>query len=64
LVLLLVARSSLQQEVTFSFGYVALQLVLTNERRLLSVENELAIAREIQTSILPQSVLPSVPVIG
>jgi len=63
LVLLLVARSSLQQAVTFSFGYVALQLVLTNERRLLSVENELSIAREIQTSILPQSVLPSVPVI-
>jgi sigma-B regulation protein RsbU (phosphoserine phosphatase) len=40
----------------FSFGYVALQLVLTNERRLLSVENELAIAREIQTSILPSCV--------
>ncbi|MBZ5653708.1 MAG: PP2C family protein-serine/threonine phosphatase [Acidobacteriia bacterium] len=37
----------------FSFGYVALQLVFRNERRLLSVENELAIAREIQTSILP-----------
>jgi sigma-B regulation protein RsbU (phosphoserine phosphatase) len=37
----------------FSFGYVALQLVFANERRLLSVENELAIAREIQTSILP-----------
>ena len=40
----------------FSFGYVALQLVLANERRLLSVENELAIAREIQTSILPSCV--------
>jgi sigma-B regulation protein RsbU (phosphoserine phosphatase) len=40
----------------FSFGYVALQLVFTNERRLLSVENELAIAREIQTSILPSGV--------
>ena len=40
----------------FSFGYVALQLVLTNERRLVSVENELAIAREIQTSILPNRV--------
>jgi len=40
----------------FSFGYVALQLVFANERRLLSVENELAIAREIQTSILPGSV--------
>jgi hypothetical protein len=33
----------------FSFGYVALQLVFANERRLLSIENELAIAREIQT---------------
>jgi sigma-B regulation protein RsbU (phosphoserine phosphatase) len=40
----------------FSFGYVALQLVLGNERRLLSVENELAIARGIQISILPASV--------
>jgi phosphoserine phosphatase RsbU/P len=40
----------------FSFGYVALQLVFANERRLLSVENELAIARELQTSILPRGV--------
>jgi sigma-B regulation protein RsbU (phosphoserine phosphatase) len=40
----------------FSFGYVALQLVFTNERRLLSVEKELAIAREIQISILPSGV--------
>jgi phosphoserine phosphatase RsbU/P len=40
----------------FSFGYGALELVLANERRLLSVENELAIAREIQTSILPSCV--------
>jgi len=37
----------------FSFGYVAMQVVLASERRLLSIENELAIAREIQTSILP-----------
>jgi len=37
----------------FSFGYVALEIVFTNERRLLSIEKELAIAREIQTSILP-----------
>jgi phosphoserine phosphatase RsbU/P len=43
----------------FSFAYVALQLVFTNERRLLSVENELAVAREIQTSILP-SCLPEI----
>jgi phosphoserine phosphatase RsbU/P len=40
----------------FSFGYVALQLVLANERRLLAVDNELAIARQIQTAILPGSV--------
>lgn len=37
----------------FSFGYVALQLVFARERRLLSIENELDIARDIQTSILP-----------
>jgi len=40
----------------FSFGYVALQIVFVNERRLFSIENELAIAREIQTSILPSGV--------
>ena len=37
----------------FSFGYVAVQIVLAGERRLLSIENELAIAQEIQASILP-----------
>jgi phosphoserine phosphatase RsbU/P len=37
----------------FSLGYVALQIISANERRLLVIENELAIAREIQTSILP-----------
>ncbi len=37
----------------FSLGYVALQIISANERRLLSIDNELAIAREIQTSILP-----------
>lgn len=37
----------------FSFGYVAVQIVLASQRRLLSIENELAIARDIQTSILP-----------
>jgi len=37
----------------FSFGYVAVQIVLASERRLLSIENELAIARDIQNSILP-----------
>jgi sigma-B regulation protein RsbU (phosphoserine phosphatase) len=40
----------------FSFAYVALRLVLANEHRLLAVENELAVAREIQKSILPGSV--------
>ena len=37
----------------FSFAYVALQMVFANERRLHSIEKELAIAREIQNSILP-----------
>lgn len=40
----------------FCFGYSALQLVFDNERRLLSVENELAIASDIQAAILPASV--------
>jgi sigma-B regulation protein RsbU (phosphoserine phosphatase) len=39
-----------------SFGYAALQQALTNERRLFAVEDELAIAREIQRAILPESV--------
>jgi sigma-B regulation protein RsbU (phosphoserine phosphatase) len=39
----------------FSLGYFAPQIIYANERRLLSIENELAIAREIQTSILPSS---------
>src|ERR1019366_2975785 len=38
-----------------SFAYVALQTVLANERRLLSIENELAVARQLQFSILPTS---------
>jgi phosphoserine phosphatase RsbU/P len=37
----------------FSIGYVALQMVFASEHLLLSIEKELAIAREIQTSILP-----------
>jgi sigma-B regulation protein RsbU (phosphoserine phosphatase) len=37
----------------FSLGYVAMQRIYANEHRLLSIENELAIARRIQTSILP-----------
>lgn len=36
-----------------SFGYVGMQIVLASERRLLSIESELATAREIQASILP-----------
>ena len=37
----------------FSFGYVALQTVEASERRLLAIENELAVARRLQLSILP-----------
>jgi phosphoserine phosphatase RsbU/P len=40
----------------FSLGYVALQIMFTNERRLLSIETELETARQIQSSILPASV--------
>jgi len=39
-----------------SLGYVAAEKVFADERRLISIENELAIAREIQSSILPSSV--------
>ncbi len=37
----------------FSYGYVAVQFIFANERRLQSIQNELVIAREIQTSIIP-----------
>ena len=37
----------------FSFGYVAVQIALASERRLVSIEGELSIAREMQASILP-----------
>jgi hypothetical protein len=40
----------------FSQGWVAAEKVFDDERRLISIENELAIAREIQTSILPRGV--------
>jgi len=40
----------------FSLGYIALEIVFTNERRLLSIETELETARQIQSSILPASV--------
>ena len=36
-----------------SIRYIAAEKIFADERRLLSVERELAIAREIQTSILP-----------
>jgi phosphoserine phosphatase RsbU/P len=37
----------------FSFGYVAVRILLANEGRLTSIEHELEIAREMQASILP-----------
>jgi sigma-B regulation protein RsbU (phosphoserine phosphatase) len=40
----------------FSLGYVALEILFTNERRLLSIETELETARQIQFSILPARV--------
>lgn len=40
----------------FSLGYVALEIVFTKERRLLSIETELETARQIQSSILPARV--------
>ncbi|MGA7155844.1 MAG: PP2C family protein-serine/threonine phosphatase [Acidobacteriaceae bacterium] len=40
----------------FSLCYVALELLFTNERRLLSIESELETARQIQSSILPAEV--------
>jgi phosphoserine phosphatase RsbU/P len=36
-----------------SFGYTALKMIIGNERRLLSIQNELEIARQLQFSILP-----------
>ena len=40
----------------FSLGYVALEIVFTNERRLAAIETELVTARQIQASILPDGV--------
>ena len=37
----------------FSLGYVVAKRIFSNGRLLIALENELAIAREIQTSILP-----------
>lgn len=36
-----------------SYGHVVFKMMFANERRLMSIENELAIAREIQSAILP-----------
>jgi sigma-B regulation protein RsbU (phosphoserine phosphatase) len=41
--------------IKFTLGYVAVQRTFENERRLLTIENELETARQIQFSILPQS---------
>jgi phosphoserine phosphatase RsbU/P len=43
-----------------SFGYVAVQIILASERRLLAIDDELKVARELQFSILP-SAAPEVP---
>ena len=40
----------------FSLGYVGLEIISTNERRLLAIETELETARQIQSSILPNAV--------
>ena len=42
--------------ILFALGYVALEIVITNERRLHSIETELETARQIQSSILPARV--------
>jgi sigma-B regulation protein RsbU (phosphoserine phosphatase) len=39
-----------------SFGYVAVQIILASERRLLAIEDELKVARDLQFSILPLDV--------
>ena len=46
-----------------SQGWVAAEKVVADERNLVSLQNELAIAREIQTSILP-SVFPKITGVG
>jgi len=40
----------------FSFGYVVAERIFSDGRRLITIENELALAREIQTSILPKGI--------
>jgi sigma-B regulation protein RsbU (phosphoserine phosphatase) len=41
---------------TLALGYLVVQRTFENERRLLSIENELETARQIQFSILPESI--------
>ncbi len=43
-----------------SFAYVALDMIVANERRLLAISHELEIARQLQFSILPASA-PTIP---
>ncbi len=40
----------------FGFGYAALEIILRNEHRLVSLDRELEIARALQISILPEGV--------
>jgi phosphoserine phosphatase RsbU/P len=40
----------------FTLGWVAVEKVTADERRLLSIENELVVARKIQASILPAAI--------
>ncbi len=44
----------------FSFGYTAVAMIVSNESRLLSIDKELEIARQLQFSILPGSA-PEIP---
>lgn len=39
-----------------SLGYVSVQMVFAHERRLLSIEKELEVARQLQSSILPATI--------
>ena len=43
-----------------SFGYTAVAMIVSNESRLLSIDKELEIARQLQFSILPGNV-PEIP---
>jgi phosphoserine phosphatase RsbU/P len=40
----------------FSLGYVGVQMAVTSERSLLSIEKELEVARQLQFSILPTTI--------